>query len=83
MDAVACDRCRELEAEVVNLRQQLADRKLIERAKGLLMQVHGCTEAAAFKALQKFASRRNTSVAAIARTVVDGGILLTTAPRSE
>jgi response regulator NasT len=46
------------------------DRKLIERAKGILMKRAGLEEAAAFRRLQKHASGKRVRLVEIARTVI-------------
>lgn len=48
-----------LRREASDLRQALADRKIIERAKGILMKELGLSEAEAFRRLQKTASAKN------------------------
>ncbi|HEY7310927.1 MAG TPA: response regulator [Gemmataceae bacterium] len=48
-----------LRRETSDLRQALADRKIIERAKGILMKELGLSEAEAFRRLQKTASAKN------------------------
>lgn len=68
--AVAMRRFREFEAlnrQTDSLRQALDDRKLIERAKGLLMQRAGLDEPAAFARLQKLASDNNWKLAEAAQ----------------
>ena len=65
----------ELEAEVQQARQSLADRKLIERAKGLLMDALG-PEADAFARLQRAARNRNVRLPIIAQDVIDQHDLL-------
>ncbi|HEX7446109.1 MAG TPA: response regulator [Pirellulales bacterium] len=59
-----------LRKEAADLRQSLADRKLIERAKGLLMKHLGVDEPEAFRRLQKFASNKNKKLIEIAETIV-------------
>lgn len=59
-----------LRREAADLRQSLADRKMIERAKGLLMKHLGVDEPEAFRRLQKFASTKNQKLIAIAETIV-------------
>ncbi len=70
---VAIARFREFQAlkrELEETKTQLADRKLIERAKGLLMQRKGMSEQAAYQVLRKTAMSRNTSIAEVARTLL-------------
>jgi two-component system, response regulator PdtaR len=61
----------ELEAEVQRARQSLAERKLIDRAKGLLMDALRLSEEEAFARLQRGARNRNMRLAEIAREVID------------
>ena len=71
----------ELEAEVQRTRQSLAERKLIERAKGLLMDAFGLTEADAFDRLQHAARNRNARLPTIAQEVINQRDLLRTPQR--
>jgi len=50
---------------------QLAERKLIERAKGIVMQQKNINENAAYNLLRKMAMERNAKLADIAAQVVD------------
>jgi response regulator NasT len=59
-------------AEIKELRQSLADRKLIERAKGIVMARAKLTEAEAMRKLEKLAYDRGKPLAEIARTVIEG-----------
>src|SRR5205085_4372011 len=61
---------QELRKEASDLRQALEDRKLIERAKGLLMKKAGLDEASAFRQLQKLASDKNLKLVEIARILL-------------
>jgi len=65
-----------LEAEVTRAEQALEDRKLVERAKGLLMDRVGLSEDEAFRRIQRLARDRNQRLAEIARTVIDNADLL-------
>jgi len=58
--------------EAASLRRALEDRKTIERAKGLLMDRLGLTEAVAFRLLQKSAMDRRTPIVALAERVLAG-----------
>jgi response regulator NasT len=53
-----------------SLRQKLEDRKVVERAKGILMEREGLTEAAAYRLLQRTSQSRNTSMAELARSLL-------------
>ncbi len=61
---------QELRKEAADLRQALEDRKLIERAKGILMKKAGLDEASAFRRLQKLASDKNLKLVEIARILL-------------
>lgn len=61
---------QELRNEADDLRQALADRKIIERAKGVLMKRSGLNEQDAFRRLQKLASEKNLKLAAVAQMLV-------------
>jgi response regulator NasT len=61
---------QELRKEAADLRQALEDRKLIERAKGILMKRVGLDEQGAFRRLQKLASEKNLKLAELARMIV-------------
>jgi response regulator NasT len=60
-----------LKAEASDLRQALADRKIIERAKGILMRQAKLDEEAAFRRLQKLASNTNKKLVEAAKVVVE------------
>jgi two-component system, response regulator PdtaR len=62
---------RALQEQAASLQHALEDRKLIERAKGILMQRAGLSEPAAFKRLQLLASQKNKKMVEIARTIVE------------
>jgi two-component system, response regulator PdtaR len=66
----------ELEAEVDRAHQALEDRKVVERAKGLLMSALGLSEQDAFRRLQLTARERNLRLADVAATIVDQQSLL-------
>ena len=59
-----------LRAEADDLRQALENRKLIERAKGILMKKTGLSEQDAFRRLQKTASNRNKKLNEVAQSVI-------------
>jgi response regulator NasT len=71
--AVAISRFQELQAlrkEAGDLKQALADRKLIEQAKGILMKVTGVDEKDAYKRLQQLAADKNQKVIDAAQSVL-------------
>jgi two-component system, response regulator PdtaR len=59
-----------LRHEAQDLRQALEDRKLIERAKGLLMKKTKLDEQESFRRLQKLASEKNLKLAQLARMII-------------
>jgi response regulator NasT len=60
----------ELRKEAADLRQALEDRKVIERAKGILMKRTTLGEPDAFRRLQKTASENNLKLVEVARRIV-------------
>ena len=52
------------------LRLELAERKVVERAKGLLMKMHGLDEEGAFALLRKTAMDRKMKLSEVAREVL-------------
>jgi response regulator NasT len=71
---LAVSRFRELvalENEVAGLTDRLETRKMVERAKGLLMSRHGLTEPEAFRWIQRSAMDRRTTMKAVAQAVLD------------
>jgi two-component system, response regulator PdtaR len=65
-----------LEAEVDRAQQALEDRKLVERAKGLLMSALNLSEQDAFRRLQLTARERNLRLAEVAARIVEQQSLL-------
>jgi response regulator NasT len=63
---------RGLSEENASLRQTLQNRKVIERAKGVLMKRHRWTEAEAFRRLQRGAMNRRTTMVDLAQSVLNG-----------
>ncbi|QDT01528.1 ANTAR domain-containing response regulator [Adhaeretor mobilis] len=59
-----------LHEEVQDLRQALADRKIIERAKGILMSQSKLDEGDAFRRLQKLASEKRRKLVDIANAII-------------
>lgn len=67
---------RALEAEVDHARQALADRKVVERAKAILMEATGVSEPEAYRRIQRAARNRNMRLAEIAAGIVEQRELL-------
>jgi len=61
---------RELEKEVDDLAEQLETRKLVDRAKGILMDTQGLSEAAAFRRIQKMSMNTRKSMKEIAQAII-------------
>lgn len=65
-----------LRTELDETRQQLADRKIIDRAKGIIMKQRGVDETHAYELLRKTAMDANMRVAQVAQSVVTAAELL-------
>jgi response regulator NasT len=63
-----------LEAEVRGLEEQLETRRLVDRAKGIIMDEHGLAEAAAFSFIQRNAMRQRVTMRVVAAQVIDGSL---------
>ena len=64
---------RALEAEVGDLQEQLATRKVVEQAKAVLQESLGLTEPAAFRWIQKTAMDVRLSMRQVAEAVIENG----------
>ena len=62
---------KSLESEVATMQDRLETRKLVERAKGLLMEKQNLSEPEAFKWIQRAAMDRRTTMKAVAQVVVE------------
>lgn len=60
-----------LRGELADARQGLADRKIVERAKGLLMRHHGIDEEAAYQRLRSMAMNKKMKLAELAQRILD------------
>ena len=72
---LAVGRFRELRAlteQTKSLEDQLETRKVVDKAKGVLMDAHGFTEADSFAFVQKTAMRDRTTMRAVAESILDG-----------
>lgn len=61
---------REIEKEINDLEEQLETRKLVDRAKGILMDSQGLTEAAAFRRIQRMSMNTRKSMKEIAQAII-------------
>jgi response regulator NasT len=68
--------CEAMRAELEQTRSQLAERKVIERAKGILMEKRGIPEREAYQALRKLAMDRNKRLIDVAEGVIATAELL-------
>jgi AmiR/NasT family two-component response regulator len=71
---IAVSRFAELNAlhsEIGDLRERLAMRKLLDRAKGVLQATRGMTEPEAFRWIQKTSMDRRTTMRALAQEILD------------
>jgi response regulator NasT len=71
---LAAHRARELRSareEVAEIRQQLENRKAIERAKGILMRRTGLSEQEAYRILQRTSQDRSVPMVDVAREVLE------------
>ncbi|WP_331376257.1 ANTAR domain-containing response regulator [Sinorhizobium chiapasense] len=59
-----------MERELAEARSELADRKVIDRAKGILMKSRGISEEEAYKLLRTAAMNQNRKLAEIAQSLV-------------
>jgi len=77
--AVACARFEEfqrLKIELAEANLKLSERKLVERAKGLLMRSRGLSEEDAYHALRKLAMSKKMRLGDVAQQVLDAADLL-------
>jgi len=65
-----------LQAELEDTKQKLADRKIIDQAKGILMRRRNLSEQDAYALLRKTAMDSNSQISEVARTVVSAAELL-------
>lgn len=65
-----------LREELDRAKQQLEDRKLIERAKGILMKQKGLTEAVAYAQMRTAAMRDNLRLSQVAQAIITAARLL-------
>ena len=66
-----------LGSELEKVRRQLNDRKIIDKAKGIIMTRRGLTEEQAYRAMRKLAMDTNRRLAEVARNIIDAVNILT------
>nr|WP_041274992.1 ANTAR domain-containing protein [Desulforamulus reducens] len=59
-----------LEKKIKDLRETLESRKLVEKAKGILMKAMGLTEEEAFKKIQRQSMNKRISMRAVAEAII-------------
>ena len=64
-----------LEREVQSLEEQLQTRKVVDRAKGMLMDRHHLNENDAFSFIQKTAMRQRQTMKAVAEQIIAGDLV--------
>ncbi|HCG99335.1 MAG TPA: response regulator [Actinobacteria bacterium] len=64
---------KQLEVQVKNLEERLEVRRLVERAKGVLMKEQGLDETSAFRQLQKWSMDKQLTLKAVAQEILDAG----------
>jgi response regulator NasT len=62
---------QKLRTELSDTKHKLAERKVIERAKGLLMERHRMTEDQAYQKLRSMAMNKNLKLSEIAQRILD------------
>jgi response regulator NasT len=65
------DREQKLLHELADTRHKLAERKVIDRAKGILMSRHGLSEEQAYQKLRSLAMNKNLKLADLAQRILD------------
>lgn len=61
---------QQLSAELDDLKESLATRKLLDRAKGILMTAHGMTEQEAYRKMQQFSMAKRISLKELAESII-------------
>jgi response regulator NasT len=65
------ERDRALRVQLAEARQELTQRKVVDRAKGLLMKRHGIGEDEAYALLRKSSMDKGLKIADVARRLLD------------
>jgi response regulator NasT len=61
---------KSLNAELEQLKESLETRKLLDRAKGILMTAHGMTEQEAYRKMQQFSMAKRITLKALAESII-------------
>ncbi|KYZ75225.1 Fis family transcriptional regulator [Anaerosporomusa subterranea] len=60
----------ELEKELEDVKNSLVNRKLLDRAKGILIEAHGFTENEAYRRIQQYSMNKRKSIREIAEMII-------------
>lgn len=61
----------QLENEFEDLKESLESRKILDRAKGILMDVHSLSESEAYRKIQQYSMAKRKSIREVAQAIVD------------
>ena len=61
----------EIEQELLDLRNSLETRKILDRAKGLLMDAYNLSEQGAFRRIQQYSMAKRKSIREVAEAIID------------
>ena len=61
----------EIEQELLDLRNSLETRKILDRAKGLLMDAYNLSEQEAFRRIQQYSMAKRKSIREVAEAIID------------
>ncbi|MDU4961469.1 MAG: response regulator [Sporomusaceae bacterium] len=61
----------ELEKELEDVKNSLVNRKLLDRAKGILMEAHGLTENEAYRRIQQYSMNKRKSIREVAELIIN------------
>lgn len=64
------EQMKKLNEELAKLKESLETRKLLDRAKGILMAAHGMTEQEAYRKMQQFSMAKRISLKSLAESII-------------
>lgn len=64
----------ELERELEDVKNSLETRKVLDRAKGILMDAYNLTESEAYRRIQQYSMSKRKSIGDVAQAIVDAAI---------
>ncbi|VBB05830.1 Hypothetical protein LUCI_1041 [Lucifera butyrica] len=64
----------ELERELEDVKTSLETRKVLDRAKGILMDAYGLTESEAYRRIQQYSMGKRKSIREVAEAIVDAAV---------